>query len=126
VGDGAGSALTQEESTSQAAAHIPAVPGGDAILSQIAPLSRDILRRIPQLFPLPAEDFPLDPSFEKTSGAADIANTARFDDLQALNRVHLVTPVGATHMYGAAMGSTACRLTPSGRYYWRLATDDRI
>jgi hypothetical protein len=29
-------------------------------------------------------------------------------------------------MYDAAMQSTACRLTPSGRYYWRLAKDGRI
>jgi hypothetical protein len=90
------------------------------------PISRDILRRVPQLFPLPAEDLRLNPSFEKTSPAPDAGNTAKFDDLQALNRVRLVTPVGAAHMYDAAMQSTACRLTPSGRYYWRRATDGRI
>lgn len=90
------------------------------------PISREVLRRVPQLFPLPAEDLPLNPSFEATSLAPDAANVARFNDLQALNRVHLVTPVGAPHMYDAAMNSVACRLTPSGRYYWRLATDGRI
>lgn len=90
------------------------------------PIHRDVLRRIPELFPLPAEDFPLDPTFEKTSPSADPTNVARFSDLQALNRVHLVTPVGAPHMYDAAMNSTACRLTPSGRYYWRLAKGNRI
>ena len=90
------------------------------------PISRAILRRVPQLFPLPAEDLPLNPSFEKTSPAPDAGNIAIFTELQALNRVHLVTPVDATHMYDAAMQSTACRLTPSGRYYWRLATDGRI
>jgi uncharacterized caspase-like protein len=90
------------------------------------PISRDILRRVPQLFPLPAEDLPLNPTFERTSPVATAADVARFDDLQALNRVHLVTPVGAAHMYDAAMNSAACRLTPSGRYYWRLATHGRI
>jgi caspase domain-containing protein len=90
------------------------------------PISREALRRVPQLFPLPAEDLPLNPSFERTSAAADAANVEKFDCLQALNRVHLVTPVGAPHMYEAAMQSTACRLTPSGRYYWRLASDGRI
>jgi uncharacterized caspase-like protein len=90
------------------------------------PIQREVLRRIPELFPLPAEDFPLDPTFEKTDPSADPANVARFGDLQALNRVHLVTPVSAPHMYDAAMSSTACRLTPSGRYYWRLAKGNRI
>lgn len=90
------------------------------------PISRDVLRRVPELFPLPAEDFPLDPSFEPTSQTAVAANVTRFADLQALNRVHLVTPNDAAHMYDAAMNSTSCRLTPSGRYYWRLASEARI
>jgi hypothetical protein len=90
------------------------------------PISRDVLRRIPELFPLPAEDFPLDPSFEPTSQTAVPANVTRFADLQALTRVHLVTPIDAAHMYDAAMTSTSCRLTPSGRYYWRLASEARV
>lgn len=49
-----------------------------------------------------------------------------FRKLQALCRCNLVTPVGVDHMYEAAMGSRACRLTASGRYYWRLAKDGRI
>lgn len=51
---------------------------------------------------------------------------AVFAKLQALNRVHLVIPVGAEHMYDAAMQSKTCRLTASGRYYWRLAKNARI
>ena len=90
------------------------------------PIARDILRRLPDLFPLPAEDVPLDPTFEPSSAAAVDERVRRFGDLQALNRVHLVTPVDAPHMYDAAMHSRACRLTPSGRYYWRLAREGRI
>lgn len=90
------------------------------------PITREILRRLPQLFPLPAEDLQLDPSFERTTPQANANNVAKFDDLQALNRVHLVTPVGAPHMYDAAMNAHRCALTPSGRYYWRLAQDGRI
>jgi hypothetical protein len=89
------------------------------------PIERAVLRRLPTLFPLPAEDHPLDPSYEKSSPTADPKNKATFDDLQALNRVHLVVPVGALHMYDAAMQSKVCRLTPSGRYYWRLAKDGK-
>lgn len=90
------------------------------------PIDRATLRRLPELFPLPAEDLPLDPTYEHTSPKAEPANTALFKDLQALSRVHLIVPCDAPHMYGAAMGSKACRLTPSGRYYWRLAKDNRI
>jgi hypothetical protein len=90
------------------------------------PIERALLRRLPKLFPLPAEDCPLDPSYERSSAAATAGHAECFDDLQALNRVHLVVPVNAKHMYDAAIESKACRLTPSGRYYWRLAKDNRI
>lgn len=92
----------------------------------VPPLEQAILRRLPVLFPLPAENFPLNPTYEPTSSSADRNNVARFQDLQALSRVHLVTPGGAPHMYDAAMMSKACCLTASGRYYWRLAKNDRI
>lgn len=90
------------------------------------PVDRAALRRLPTLFPLPAEDFPLDPTYEETSPTAVAANVALFKDLQALSRVHLVEPSDAPHMYDAAMRSKRCRLTPSGLYYWRLATNNRI
>ena len=90
------------------------------------PIDRSILRNLPILFPLPAEDLPLNPSFEPTSVDADLDRVSDFEDLQALNRSHLVIPCGCTHMYDAAVYSHSCRLTPSGRYYWRLANDGLI
>lgn len=90
------------------------------------PITRDVLRRLPKLFPLPAEDLPLSPAYEPKAPGSDAAKAFDFHDLQALNRVHLVVPANAQHMYDAAMNSKACRLTPSGRYYWRLARDNRI
>jgi hypothetical protein len=90
------------------------------------PIDRAILRRLPNLFPLPAEDFQLDPTYEHTSAGAQADNVAKFKDLQWLNRVHLVVPVDAQHMYDAAQNSRTCQLTASGRYYWRLAKDGRI
>jgi len=91
-----------------------------------APIDPNILRSLPLLFPLPAEDFSLDPSFEPTLETHDPKNAELLEQLIALNRVHMVIPVGANHLYDAVMGSTGCRLTPSGRYYWRLARDKRI
>jgi uncharacterized caspase-like protein len=90
------------------------------------PIDRTILRRLPQLFPLPAEDKPLDPTYERTSPTADPAHVAIFAELQVLARVHLVEPCDAPHMYDAAMSNRACRLTPAGRYYWRLASGNRL
>ena len=92
----------------------------------IPPIDIQVLRNLPTLFPLPAEDLPLNPSFEPESPAPDAARVADFLQLQALCRVYLVKPVDAVHMYEAAMQSKSCRLTPSGRYYWRLARDARI
>jgi len=85
-----------------------------------------ILRELPSLFPVPAEDLPLDPSYEKSSPSPDAINVEKFEKLQALNRAYLVIPCGAAHMYNAAVNSQACRLTASGRYYWRLAESHRI
>lgn len=90
------------------------------------PIERSILREIPVLFPVPAEDIALSPEHEATCENVDQAKNATFCKLQALNRVHLVVPVGADHMYDAAVQSKGCRLTATGRYYWRLARDNRI
>ncbi len=104
-----------------------------AHVSQVIPLRRctppiatATLRQLPQLFPVPAEDLPIDPSFEPSSKTATPANVATFEKLQALNRVHLVVPVDVRHMYDAAVHSKACRLTASGRYYWRLAKGNLV
>lgn len=85
-----------------------------------------VLRDLPGLFPVPAEDLMLSPEFEPSSGTTDVAKAEVFRKLQVLSRVHLVVPVDAPHMYDAAMQSKACRLTASGRYYWRLAKDNRL
>jgi hypothetical protein len=90
------------------------------------PISSLILRELPDLFPVPAEDLPLTPGFEESYVDKDEAKVRVFAKLQALNRVHLVVPVGTKHMFDAAMQSRACRLTPAGRYYWRLAKSGRI
>lgn len=91
-----------------------------------APIDIAVLRELPMLFPVPAEDLPLSPECEANHSKMNYDRHKVFCKLQALNRVHLVVPVGADHMYHAAMESKACRLTAAGRYYWRLARDNRI
>ena len=90
------------------------------------PISIAILRELPVLFPLPAEDFALSPEYEDTYQSKDAAKVVLFSKLQQLNRVHLVVPIQTKHMYDAALQSTGCRLTAAGRYYWRLAKNGRL
>jgi len=91
------------------------------------------LQRITEFFPNPGQDFQLDPSFEPERQGPDSAtpkpnpiNTAKFAILQKYNRVGLVVPVDAPHMWHAAMGDKACRLTVLGEHYRRLVERGRI
>lgn len=90
------------------------------------PIALADLQRITELFPNSGFEFQLDPTFEPESGTAVDANTARFSVLQKYNKVNLVVPVGATHMYHAAMGTKSCKLTVLGEHYRRLVERGRI
>lgn len=97
------------------------------------PIALTELQRITEFFPGPGHQFALDPSFEperqgndSTIPAPDPLNTAKFAVLQKYNRVGLVVPVDAPHMWHAAMGSKACRLTVLGEHYRRLVERGRI
>jgi Caspase domain len=91
-----------------------------------APLQLAELQRIVELFPSPGFQFRLDPSFEPESGQSNPANCEKFALLQKYNRVNLVVPEEAPHMYHAAMGSKSCRLTVLGEHYRRLVERARI
>src|ERR1700722_12091818 len=79
----------------------------------------EILRKIIEYFPVPEEQFPLDPSFEDTNKKdiiheiilphAEPGNVAIFKNLQKLQSVGLVVPIDAPFMYFAAMKSKSCR-----------------
>ena len=93
----------------------------------------DDLRRITEFFPEPGYEFPLDPTFEpEMRGRSEDMpdpnpeNTRKFAILQKFNRVNLVVPVGAPHMWHAAMESKACKLTVLGEHYRRLVEKKRI
>ena len=97
------------------------------------PIALVDLRRITELFPRSGYQFPLNPTFEpeligRSQGMPnpDPTNTAKFAILQKLNRVNLVVPVDAPHMWHAAMESKSCRLTVLGEHYRRLVELNRI
>lgn len=84
------------------------------------------LRRIGEFFKSPGEEFKLDPSYEPDSESPDPVKNEIFAILQKYNRVNLLVPVGAPHMYHAAMESKSCKLTVLGEHYRRLVVRNRI
>ncbi len=85
------------------------------------------LQRITEFFPRRGEIFQLDPSYEPENNGRSEGmpppnpeNTRKFAILQKYNRVNLVIPVGAPHMWHAAMESKSCKLTVLGEHYRRL------
>lgn len=92
------------------------------------------LQRITEFFPTRGSEFNLDPSFEPLRGSHEDSsipspnpvNTAKFAILQKYNRVNLIVPVGAPHMWHAAMESKTCKLTVLGEHYRRLVEQNRI
>jgi hypothetical protein len=90
------------------------------------PISLAELQRLTEFFPSPGFEVQLDPSFEPEAPNPDPINTQKFAILQKYNRVNLVVPVDAPHMYHAAMGSKTCKLTVLGEHYRRLVPRGRI
>lgn len=97
------------------------------------PIILEDLRRITEFFPTPGFEYHLDPSYEpeRTGSERGVPepiedNTAAFKVLQKYNRVNLVVPVDAPHMWHAAMESKSCKLTVLGEHYRRLVEKERI
>lgn len=112
-------------------------------ISQFLPLriiqpkvSRSILRKLSKYFKNSTDEYLLNPSFEYTNDPsiehkiikpyANPENVEIFKELQLFESVGLIEPVGAEHMYFAAMESKKCKLTALGLHYWRLAKDKRF
>lgn len=85
------------------------------------PISLAYLQELPHLFDDPSTEFKLDPSFEpEGTHPKDVENMRKFKILQAYNRVNLLIPIDAPHMWHAAMESKSCQLTALGAHYWNL------
>lgn len=103
-------------------------------LRQVSPaISIEDLRKLTDLFPSPGFDFSLNPTFEPEEKWRDAdmpppnpENTQKFAILQKYNRLNLLVPVGAPHMWNAAMEGKSCKLTALGEHYRRLVEKDRI
>lgn len=96
-------------------------------LRQVPPqVPLETLRKIVDYFPAPKDEHALDPTYEDTKPGHDLKNAKVFKDLQKMEGVGLVVPVGEEHMYYAAMNSKSCRLTALGAQYWRLAKEKKL
>lgn len=99
-----------------------------------APIELVKLQQLTVLFNEPTTQLQLDPSYEpeRTGNEDDSvpppdpANNADFAVLQEFVKVNLVRPVGAPHMWHAAMQHKACELTVLGQHYWKLVKQDLI
>lgn len=92
------------------------------------------LKKIIELFPKADYQFELNPSYEpERSGCEDNetplpdnVNVKIFAILQEYNRVNLLIPVDAPHMWHAAMYYKSCKLTVLGMHYWRLVSKNLL
>lgn len=103
-------------------------------LREVAPaIPLEELRLLLDFFPKPGTEFFLDPTFEpEMKGRSEgmplpiEENTRKFEILQKFNRLNLLVPVGAPHMWHAAMESKSCKLTALGEHYRRLFSKGRL
>ena len=89
------------------------------------PITLSELKKITEIF-RDSFEFNLDPSYEPDSDNPIKEHTEIFAILQKYNRVNLVVPVDAEHMYYAAINSKSCKLTVVGEFYWKLVKEERI
>ncbi len=89
-------------------------------------LEKPDLLKITDFFRDKDDLFDLDPSFEPESENPNEENTKKFAILQKYNRVDLVVPVNAPHMYHAAMLRQSCELTSLGKFYWDLVRKKKV
>ena len=86
----------------------------------------DIIRRLTEYFPLPAELLKLSPEYEPEVEPHVEAKENQFRHFQIFRDAGLLEVIGATSLFHAAVQSKACGLTMLGRYYWRLVNDGKI
>ena len=89
------------------------------------PITLGDLHALATFFPEPGYELQLDPAFEPERAPLseadlpppDAKKTAIFAVLQKFAKVNLLRPVGAPHMWHAAMERKSCKLTVLGEHY---------
>lgn len=101
-----------------------------------APIPLEDLQALATHFPRADFEFALDPAYEPERSPEqradasipppDAQKTAIFSTLQRYAKVNLVRPVGAPHMWHAAMQGKSCELTVLGEHYRNLVASGLI
>ena len=109
------------------------------VLRKVEPrVQKAVLRKLPCYFRYADSEYKLDPSYEFTNAhkyeeyyklrqpLATEEHVKIFQDLQKLQKIGIVEPVGEEYMYWAAIRSKSCKLTSIGRHYWQLAKKSKL
>lgn len=84
------------------------------------------LQMIPKFFKTDESEYPLDASYEPTAEPRNSENEAKFAILQRYRAASLIEPVNGEHLYFEAMNNGGCKLTMTGKLYWRKVKNNRI
>jgi hypothetical protein len=103
-------------------------------LREVTPaISLEDLRQLTRFFPKAGYEYPLDPTYEPEAKGRSAGMPAPIEEhtkifavLQKYNRLNLLIPVDAPHMWHAAMESKSCKLTALGEHYRELVERNRI
>lgn len=104
-------------------------------LRKVTPaISIEHLVMLTTLFTDRNEGFKLDPSYEPERSGNEpkdfpepiLKHVEVFRILQKYNRLNLLIPVRAPHMWHAAIQSKSCKLTALGKFYWDLVKKKKI
>lgn len=107
------------------------IRGFVSLRKNMPPIKIDELRRIIEFFKSPYDEYKLDPTYEPDKHEVENKEINKeheeiFSILQRYVKLNLVIPVGAEHMYYAAIESKACKLTVQGQHYWNLVKKNTI
>ena len=114
----------------------PALISCPHFMARAPPIALAELQALATHFPEPDFKLQLGPEYEPERSdeqrkdlsipPPDPEKTAIFAVLQQYVKVNLVRPLGATHMWHAAMQSKSCELTVLGQHYRQLVADGLI
>jgi hypothetical protein len=89
-------------------------------------IADDLLRQLPVLFASEESRYRLAPSYEFTHPTVVPEHVAIFNTFKAYRDARLVRMVEGDDIYFAALHAHEVALTPTGKLYWRLASQGRI
>lgn len=86
----------------------------------------DGIRKLPEWFPTADHELTLSPEYEASDKRADPKKVEILEYLRNMRDARLVIPSTHAHLFDVAKNSGRCKLTPLGKFYWRLAIEQRV